>query len=421
MDSNSSTLIIAYGILLLMSSYFSATETAFSSINRIRIKHLANSGDKRAMQTLSLAEDFDRVLSTILIGNNIVNIASASLATVIFTRYYGASGVTISTIVTTILVLIFGEITPKSIAKESPEAFAIFSTPIIKVLIFLFQPLNLIFSYWKKILSKIFKFKGKQTITQEELITLVDEAECEGGIDANESELIRSAIEFNDLDAGEILTPRVKIIAVNEKSTIEEVKTIFMTHGFSRLPVYNETVDNIIGVMHEKDFYNMLHYEKDSIHSIIKNILCVAPQMKISELLRRLQRSKSHIAVVVDEYGGTMGIVTLEDILEELVGEIWDEHDEIIELFTKIGDHKYLIHCNADLEDLFERFNLKSKSNDYNAVTVSGWVIQECGRIPEMGDTFIYENLKVNITKTDSRRVLEIEVEIIQENNETEQ
>ncbi len=415
MDSHSSMLVVIFGVLLLMSGYFSATETAFSSINRIRMKHLANNGSKRAIHTLALSEDFDKVLSTILIGNNIVNIASASIATVIFTNYYGDAGVTISTIVTTVLVLIFGEITPKSLAKEAPETFAMFFTPVLRILIVLLMPLNFIFSFWKKLLTKVFKFQDKQTITQEELITLVDEAESEGGIDFHEGELIRSAIEFNDLDVKEILTPRVKIIAVNEKASLDEIKSVFMMHGFSRLPVYNETVDRIIGVIHEKDFYNMLYYENDSIQSIVKSIVCVAPQMKISELLRRLQHSKSHIAIVVDEYGGTMGIVTLEDILEELVGEIWDEHDEVIEHFTKVEDHKYLIHCNADLEDLFERFELKSKSSDYNAVTVSGWVVQECGRIPETGDEFIYEDLKVTVTKTDFRRVLEILVEVLEE------
>ena len=414
MDSHSSTLIIIFGILLLMSAYFSATETAFSSINRVRMKHLVNIGNKRALLTLSLSEDFDRVLSTILIGNNIVNIASASIATVLFTKYYAEAGVTISTVVTTILVLIFGEITPKSIAKESPEAFAMLSTPFLRFLMYLFLPLNFIFSLWKKLLYSVFKFKERASISPEELITLVDEAESEGGIDFHEGELIRSAIEFNDLNVEEILTPRVNMIAVNENASIAETKNLFMIHGFSRLPVYSETVDNIIGVIHEKDYYNMIDRDEHSIKSIIKDIICIAPQMKISELLRKLQHSKSHIAVVVDEYGGTMGIVTLEDILEELVGEIWDEHDEVIEHFTKIEDHKYHICCNADLEDLFEQFELKSKSDDYDAVTVSGWVVQECGGIPSVGDEFIYENLKVTVTKTDFRRVLEIMVEIIQ-------
>lgn len=415
MDSQSSMLVIIFTLLLFMSSYFSATETAFSSFNRIRMKNMANSGSKRAISTLALSEDFDKLLSTILIGNNIVNIAGASIATVIFTKYFGNAGVTISTIVTTVLVLIFGEITPKSLAKESPETFAMAVTPILRFFVYLLLPLNFIFSFWKKLLTKVFKTSNRQSITQEELITLVDEAESEGGIDSHEGELIRSAIEFNDLNVEEILTSRVNVVAVNEKASIEEIKNAFMIHGYSRLPVYSGTVDSIIGVIHEKDYYNMVFCEKENIQSIIKNVVCVAPQMKISELLRRLQHSKSHIAVVVDEYGGTMGIVTLEDILEELVGEIWDEHDEVIEHFSKIEEHKYLIYCNADLKDLFEKFELKSKSENYDAVTVSGWVVQECGKIPNTGDSFIYENLKVVVTKTDYRRVLEIMVEVLQE------
>ncbi|PKM56086.1 MAG: HlyC/CorC family transporter [Firmicutes bacterium HGW-Firmicutes-5] len=414
MDSQTGTQIIILGILLVMSGFFSATETAFSSINRIRMKHLANNGNKKASHTLELSEDFDKVLSTILIGNNIVNIASAAIATVLFTRHYGNAGITISTAVTTILVLIFGEITPKSLAKESPEAFAMFSTPILRILTFLLQPINYIFSLWKKLLSKVFKFKDKQTITQEELITLVEEAESEGGLDSHEGELIRSAIEFNDLDVEEILTPRVKVVAVSETASLDEIKRTFMKNGFSRLPVYKKTVDNIIGVIHEKDFYNVLYDEKNDIQSITKSIVCVAPQTKISKLLRLLQHSKSHISVVVDEYGGTMGIVTLEDILEELVGEIWDEHDEVIEFFSEIENNKYLVHCNANLEELFTRFELKSKSYDYDAVTVGGWIVHQFGRIPDVGNKFVFEHLQVTVTKTDNKRVLEITVEVLE-------
>lgn len=413
MDSQTTNLILIFAVLLAMSAYFSATETAFSSLNRIRLKNMANSGNKKAIQTLLFSEDFDRVLTTILIGNNIVNIASASVATVIFTTAYGNAGVTISTIVTTVLVLVFGEITPKSLAKESPESFAMFSTPILKFLSYVLYLLNYLFSLWKRVLSRVFKSRNRHTITQEELITLVDEAESEGGLDSHEGELIRSAIEFNDLAVREILTPRVKVIALNEKSSVDQIRKAFTFHGFSRLPIFNENVDRIIGVIHEKDFYNMLNEGEEDISSIIKSIVAVAPQTKISELLRRLQHSKSHLAVVVDEHGGTMGIVTLEDILEELVGEIWDEHDDVVEYFTKLEEDKYLVSCNAELDLLFEKFNLKSKSEDYNAMTVGGWVIHEFGRIPDMGDSFRFENLSVTVTKTDFRRVLEILVEVM--------
>lgn len=420
MDSHSSTLIIVFGLLLLISAFFSATETAFTSFNRIRVKNLANNGSKKAQRTLDLAERFDQVLSTILIGNNIVNIASASIATVIFTFYYGDIGVTISTIVTTVLVLVFGEITPKSLAKEKPEVVAMYTTPILVVLSFVFTPVNFLFSMWKKALSLIFKFEDKQSITQEELITLVDEAESEGGIDFHEGELIRSAIEFNDLDVAEILTPRVKIVAVSDNATTEEISSIFISHGFSRLPVFHNTIDNIIGVIHEKDFYAMMYHDKKDMRSIIKSIVWIAPQMKISELLRLLQQSKSHIAVAVDEYGGTLGIVTLEDILEELVGEIWDEHDEVVDHFTQITDNQFNVHCTANLEDFFKRFELKSKSDNYNAVTVGGWIVNICGKIPHVGYSFDFEKLKITVTKGDARKVTEITVEFISKEDEQE-
>lgn len=413
MDSQRATLIFIFAVLLALSAYFSATETAFSSLNRIRMKNMANGGNRKAIQTLKFSEDFDRVLTTILIGNNIVNIASASVATVIFTTAYGNAGVTISTIVTTVLVLIFGEITPKSLAKESPENFAMFSTPILKFLSVLFSPLNFLFAQWKKLLSRIFKSGDRQAMTQEELLTIVDEAESEGGLDSHEGELIRSAIEFNDLAVREILTPRVKVIALSEKSSVDQIRKAFTFHGFSRLPIFDENVDRIIGVIHEKDFYNMLNEGQEDLSSIIKSIVAVAPQTKISELLRRLQHSKSHLAVVVDEHGGTMGIVTLEDIIEELVGEIWDEHDDVVEYFTKLEEDKYLVNCNAELDLLFDQFSLKGRSEDYNAMTVGGWVIQEFGRIPEMGDRFRFENLGVTVTKSDFRRVLEILVEVM--------
>jgi putative hemolysin len=342
--------------------------------------------------------------STILIGNNIVNIASASIATVIFTFYYGDAGVTISTLVTTVLVLIFGEITPKSLAKEKPELVAMYTTPILQVLNLLFRPLTFLFSLWKKLLSLVFNFEDKQSITQEELITLVDEAQNEGGINSHEGELIRSAIEFNDLDVAEILTPRVKIVAVNQEASTDEISSIFISHGFSRLPVYNKTIDNIIGVIHEKDFYAMMYHENKDLRAIIKSIVWITPQMKISELLRLLQQAKSHIAAVVDEYGGTLGIVTLEDILEELVGEIWDEHDEVVDHFVEINENQFHVHCTANLDEFFKRFELKSRSDNYNAITVGGWIVNICGKIPPVGYTFDFESLIITVTKADARK-----------------
>jgi putative hemolysin len=411
MDDGSIMLIISIAVLILMSAYFSATETAFSSLNKVRLKSMANGGNRRAKQTLVLSEDFDNILSTILIGNNIVNILSASIATILFTMNFGNSGVTISTIVMTILVLIFGEISPKSIAKESPEKFAIFSTPILKIFIAIFTPFNYLFSLWKKLLYKIFKVENRKSITEDELLTIVEEAESDGGIDKHESKLIQSAIEFNDLDAKEILTSRVDLIALSSTASIDEVKEVFKNNNFSRIPVYENTIDKIIGVIHQRDFYDFLENGDSDIKNIIKPIICVTPNTKIPQLLHNFQKSKNHMAVVVDEFGGTRGIVTLEDILEELVGEIWDEHDEVIEYFKKIDKDKYLVMCSADLKDLFDKFDLDCDEDDYESNTVSGWVLEEFGHIPKVGDSFMYENLLVTVTKTNYTRVLEVSIE----------
>ncbi len=293
-----------------------------------------------------------------------------------------------------------------------------FSTPILKFFMVILWPFHFIFSLWKKLLVKIFKTQGKQSITEEELITLVEEAESDGEIDKHESKLIRSAIEFNDLDAEEILTPRVDIIAISKLSSIGEVKKTFLAHRFSRLPVYEDNIDRIVGVIHEKDFFSRIIEEDEPIKNIIKPILCASPNVKISVLLRRLQQSKSHMTVIVDEFGGTMGIVTLEDILEELVGEIWDEHDEVIENYTKIDENKYLVVANSNLDYFFEKFNLGKISDDYEGQKVSGWVIQNIGHIPNVGDSFTYENILISVVKTDYRRVLEIEVEVVATNTD---
>ena len=409
MDGGSLILILVLAVLILMSAYFSASETAFTSMNKVRMKNLANNGNKKAALALKVSGNYDRLLSTILIGNNIVNITSASLATIIFTRYFGDIGVTLSTVVMTVLVLIFGEISPKSLATESPETFAMFSAPILNFLIIILTPLNFLFVQWKKLLSKIFKFKSKRGITEEELLTIVDEAHNDGGINEEESDLIKSAIEFNDLEVKDIYTPRVDIIAVEKSESKANVAKIFADSGFSRLPVYIDSIDNIVGVINQKDFYNYAFNTDRTIESIIKPIVFTVQSMKISELLTMLQQTKSHIAVIIDEFGGTVGIVTMEDILEELVGDIWDEHDEIIQEFTKISDNEYKVLCSADLDDMFEMLGINNKCD---ISTVSGWVIQQFGRIPDVGDNFEYDNLLVTVTKTDYKRVLEIKITV---------
>ena len=420
MTSDSSTSVLIIIFCVLFSGYFSATETAFSSLNRIRVKNLAEKGDKKAKLVLDLLENFDSLLSTILIGNNIVNIACASVATLLFVRLLGEEqGPSVATIVITIVVLIFGEVTPKSIAKESPEKFAMFAAPFLNVLMIMLTPFNFLFIQWKKLISKIFHTENDYSITEEELLTIVEEAEQEGRIDEQESSLIRSAIEFSEQEAIDILTPRIDIVGVPHDATKEEIAQVFEETNYSRLPVYKESIDHIIGILYQKDFYN-LDDEETSFENIIRPALFITESKKIGELLQELQNKKSHIAIVLDEYGGTTGIVTLEDILEELVGEIWDEHDEVINEIEKISDTEYIVHGSTNLEDLFEVLDMGMKINEeveeMEVVTVSGWVMEEVlERIPSKGDVGTWQNLKVTVLEMDENRVEKIKLVINEE------
>lgn len=408
---NTSVGIIIIIACLIMSAFFSSTETAFSSLNRIRVKSLAEKGDKRAALVLRLSDQYDKLLSTILIGNNIVNIASASVATVLFIRWVGEeTGPSLSTIVTTVVVLIFGEISPKTLAKESPELFARFSAPIIQVLIYVLTPVNFLFVQWKKLLSCVFKTSEDTSISEEELLTMVDEAESEGGIDEQEGDLIRSAIEFSDVEVVEIFTPRVNIVGISENTDNQTIAKLFKETGFSRLPVYRNSIDNIVGIIHEKDFYNEVAPSGRSIDVIVTPPIFVAKTMKIGELLKMLQQNKSHMAVVADEYGGTLGIVTLEDVLEELVGEIWDEHDRVVEQCWKTGNHEYLARGAADFEDVLTNFGYEDDEIADGYTTVNGWMIDQLEHIPKQGETLTYKNLDFVVQDADDRHVTLIKI-----------
>ena len=394
---------IIIGACIVMSAYFSATETAFSSLNRIRIKNMAEKGNKRAMLVLKLSDNYDSLLSTILIGNNIVNIACTSLMTILCVKMWDEDmGATLSTVITTVVILIFGEVSPKSIAKESAETFAMFSAPFLKILVYVLTPINYLFRQWKRLLSRIFKSTGDKGITEEELLTIVQEAEADGGIDKEESSLIRSAIEFNELEAIDILTPRVDVVGIPENMSKAEVAKVFARTGYSRLPVYEGDIDNIKGILYQKDFYNYVNSTEMEIKDAVKPVLFTTKRKNISELLKELQIKKLHIAVVVDEFGCTVGILTLEDILEELVGEIWDEHDEVIREVEKLSENEYHVAGKANVERLFETFGMEE---EFDVLTVSGWVMEMLGRIPEAGDTFNYKNMRIKVESMKEKRV----------------
>lgn len=408
MDNQTILLIIVLTGLILMSAFFSATETAFSTLSKIRLKTMVSNGDKKAKRVLELAEDYDTLLSTILIGNNIVNIGAASLATLIFVQYYDEAGVTISTIVMTILVLIFGEISPKSLAKEAPESFAMFATPFVKLLTYLFAPLNHFFALWKKMLSKLVKIKNTRGITEEELITMVEEATSDGEIEQHEGDLIRNAIEFNDLDVSDVLTPRMELVAVSEEDSVELIHQTFTESGYSRLPVYRNSIDTIIGVIHLKDFF--LRKSNNPKH-FIKPVYHTTDSIKISKLLHQLQEQKSHLAVVSDEYGGTVGIVTLEDIVEELVGEIWDEHDEVVMDIEEVESNVYLVFGRASLDKLFRTVDVDYETD---IATVNGWVTRQLGHWPQKGDRFYFQNLEVEVCLVEALKAIQVRVTVLQ-------
>ncbi|MBO7196703.1 MAG: HlyC/CorC family transporter [Clostridia bacterium] len=404
------THIIIIVVCVFLSAYFSATETAFSTFNRIRVKNMAEKGDKKAALVLKLSDNYDSLISTILLGNNIVNILASAMGTLLFTKLLSGNAdlaATVSTAALTVTILVFGEISPKTIAKNSPETFVLFSAPIINMFRIILYPFNLIFNGWQRLLSKIFKNADDQGITEEELISIIEEAEEDGDIDKEESDLIKSAIEFGDLEVGDIFTPRIDITALPVGASKEKVAKVFAESGYSRLPVYEESIDNIVGILYYKDFYTVAYKANVPLHEIIKPVIYVATTQPVNELMKELQEKQLHMAVVTDEFGSTAGIVTLEDILEEIVGEIWDEHDEIVEEIKSVGDMEYIVSGRANIENLFSEFDIDA---EIDSVTVGGWAMEALGKIPEVGDSFEEFGLAVEVTEMDGRRVESLHV-----------
>jgi len=407
--------IIIMVALVMMSAYFSATETAFSTANKTKLKTLAEKDNKRAKRVLKLLDKYDRLLSTILIGNNIVNIALSSIATVYFIDLmkngeYAHLAATVATAVTTVVVLIFGEISPKSIAKDFPERFAMFSSGLIQLLSYILLPINVIFSLWKKLLSKIFKKKeDEDKMSQEELLMLVEEVEQDGSIDENEGDLLRNAIEFRERRASDILTHRMDLEAVPNDATMDEIADKFAASQFSRLLVYRDSIDTIIGAIHQKDFFGKNGVTTKSLDELMAPVVYVQQNERINDLLMQMQKNKTHIAVILDEYGGTLGIVTMEDILEELVGEIWDEHDEVEKDFEELGEDRYLVDCSVNLDDVAEKFDMDIESE---SGTLAGFVMEKFGGVPEEGEVYTDENMTITVQEKDVQRIMKVEIEI---------
>lgn len=415
--------LIAIIVLVIFSGFFSATETAYSCASRTKLRSLAGNGNKRAKKVLVLAEDkYDKLLSTVLVGNNIVNLSAATVAASFFALILkntpSVDSGLVSTIVMTVFVLIFGEVTPKYVAKVYPEKFAMAFYPLVVFFFYLLYVFTFFFSGWKWLITKIFRIKSEDVVTEDEVMTVVEEAEEDGTLKSDETKLIRSVIEFDDLEVGDILVPRVNVVAVDVQTPMEEIRRVFDEEGYSRILVYKDTIDTVIGTIHEKDFFSAYLAGKKNVDGILQNAFYTTEHAKISNLLKQLQKKKVHIAVVLDEYGGTLGLVTLEDILEELVGEIWDEHDEEVNFFKKIDDEHYLVDGNAPLSDVFEFFGLKHEDENFDSNTVSGWVIEKLGEIPHAGVKIEFSGLEFEVMKSTVKRVLQVKVTVLHKEDE---
>ncbi len=420
MEPHLLTYLVIIIFCVIMSAYFSATETAFSTFNKIRLKTMAEKGNKKAALALKLEDNYDSLISTILIGNNIVNILAASLGTLLFTGLLKSNpdlAATVSTVVLTVVVLVFGEISPKTIAKNMPEKFVLFSAPIINFIRIILTPFNFIFKVWQKLLGKIFKSQDDQGMTEEELISIIEEAEEEGGIDEEESTLIKSAIEFGDLEVGDIFTPRRDLTALSLSTDKATIAKTFAESGYSRIPIYDGELDNVVGILYYKDFYTKAFGKSTPISDILKPVMFVATTQPVNELMKELQEKQLHLAVVTDEYGSTAGIVTLEDILEEIVGEIWDEHDEVVEEIKEIGEKEYIVSGKANTDKLFDLLDINT-DEESDLVTINGWAMEALGRLPEAGDVFEEHGLRVEVLELDGRRIENVHVTDLREDED---
>lgn len=401
--------VILIVVLVVFSAMFSSCETAFSTVNKVRLKNYASQGNKKAKLALDIANSFDNALTAILIGNNIVNIASTSISTVLFTDLLGSKGVGIATAVMTVTVLIFGEILPKSMAKENSEKFTFFFAKPLHCLIIILTPIVKFFTILKKFASKLFSNSEKiPSVTEDELKYIINEIEEEGVLEESESELVRSALDFDETTVNEILTPRVKVVGIEINTPIEEIKKVFITEMYSRLPVFEKNLDNIVGIITQKDFFKMIYEEKNDIKDIIQNVVFISEFKPINDALHQMQHSKTHMSIILDQYGGTKGIVTLEDIIEELVGEIYDEDDEIISPITKTSENTYEASGEVTLEEMLETLELPEDSIQSNSNTLSGWIMEETGYIPEKDETVSIGCFEIKILEKSNQKLIKL-------------
>ena len=412
---------LALILCIALSAFFSATETAYSACNRVKLKTMDGPRKEKAQIALALLEKYDSLITTVLIGNNLVNIVGTAIATLLFTTRILPGqedlATTAASVMMTVLVLFLGEVGPKTLAKQQPEKFAMSVSPLISFLMMVLRPLDWLFALWRKLLAKIIKPEPEESQIEDELMTMIDEAQTEGDIEEEEVELIRSAIEFNDQDASDIMTPRVDVTALEDTATVEAAADVFRDTWFSRIPVFHEDLDHIVGILHEKDFYKMTHDGCTDITQIMKEPVFAPASLSIGNLLKLFRTSQTHMVILLDEYGGTEGIVTMEDVLEELVGEIYDEHDEVSEEVVEQEDGTLIVDGNMQLQELLDKFEVE---NEYDADTVGGWASEMLEKVPEVGDSFTVERHQFTVTEMDGFRVTRMQVTELPEEQEEE-
>lgn len=414
MDTDSRWTLLFLCVLILFSAFFSASEMALSTVNRVRLRTMAEDGDRRAALANRLAERFDRTLPVILIGNNVVNIGAASAATAMVTQILGASGVAVATFVMTVVILVFGEVLPKSIAKENSEQIALLTCRPLSLLVVLLSPIAWLFT---KLQDGVALLCGSRRntqplVTEQELRSIIETSEEEGVLDEQRSELMQSALTFDGTTVQEVLTPRVDLVAINVDDPPEKIRETILGERFSRMPVFEKNLDNIIGILQTRDYLEAA-LEKGSpvdLRPLLSKPVFVHKTQRIAALLNDFKRERIHIAVVTDDYGGTMGIVSMEDLLEELVGEIWDEDEEAEQDFVESAPGIYQISGDYPVEDALDRIGFDRRGFESEYSSIGGWAFEMLGRVPDEGDTFEYNGITVRIDKMEEQRVVQLTV-----------
>lgn len=415
MESTTVWIILLF-ILLVLSAFFSAAETSYSTVNRIRIKRKAEDGNAAAIRVLKLTEDYDKFISTVLVGNNVVNIASSSIAAVLFARFLpDESAAAVSTIVMTILILILGETLPKSLSKSNAEKVAMAISRPVQLSMILLSPVVFVLV---KLISFFNRNKNENepSVTESELKYIIESIEEEGILEEDESELVQSALDFDEIMVQEIMTPRSDIVAININDDLDSILKVIVNKGYTRIPVYDSNLDAILGFINVKDvLIRVATHRHVHLRSLLKPVTFAYVTMNISPLLAEMREAKTHLAVVVDDYGSTKGLVTMEDILEELVGEIWDEYDEIVEEIIDVGDGIFEVNGNMNLDDLFDYLEIDNRDFECNYNTAGGWALDVFERIPKEGEVFTYKTMRVTVLEADEQRVTKIKIEILNE------